>query len=90
MTVAALESLTVWFLAAGLVAGAYLWLIERSVAALCTSRLRLAAAGWLALRLSLALALFGAAAMQGAPALLAALTGFLSVRTAVLTWVKGH
>ena len=89
MTGAALAPLTGWFVAAGLVAGAYLWLIDRSIAALCAPRLRFAATGWLGLRLSMAFALFGAAAMQGAPALLAALTGFLSVRIAVLTWLNG-
>lgn len=77
------------WLASGLVLGAvYFFLLARSAAAIGDAGNWRSAARFLVLRVALAVAVFAMAAMQGAPALLFALTGFLVARAIAISRVR--
>ncbi len=73
-----------WLIGGLALGAAYLLLLRQSVRALRKGRGRVAAWGALALRLALAVALFGLAARQGAGPLLVALAGFMLARTVLM------
>jgi len=85
MTAAAILPQALAWLAAGAAMGAaFLYLVARSVAAIRRPGARGAAAGFLVLRMALAVAVFTLAARQGALPLVSALAGFLVARTVAI------
>lgn len=77
-----------WVAAGAALAGVYLYLIGRTVAALQPPAARAAAGGYLALRVALAVGAFALAAMSGAVPLLLMLAAFILVRTLVVRRVQ--
>jgi len=84
MSLSFLLSGLAWLAGGSALGAAYFLLLGRSVGAISGAANRRGAAGYLMVRIGLAVAVFAAAAMQGAKALLFALTGFLIARAVAM------
>ncbi len=78
-----------WLFSGLLIGGAYFFLLRRSVDVICGAADWRKAAGYLVLRLAIAICGFSLAAIQGAGPLLWALVGLLVTRTIVIRPAKG-